>query len=272
MRYMNGKKITQGNSLETELSGIFFQTADGVLYIFSRNGVLLATALNENHADSAFDIGPFSLQCGPFGWILSEDQEAPYLIFDRSKAINLSTWKPISPLPENLLHEYTCNAKSEYHYETDSFEFGEYRIAHKGNFGYSCCKNGKRLWDFKGQAYLFTDIVRWENRVFFGTAGHGGYFYVLDLDSGKALLSEKTGGTVYIVQKDNLCYLLSNRRKKAVLLCIDLTNGNILQELDLPGRSTVQSPLQLVGNQLHAITFDYSKGRLNGAFWNCIDL
>jgi hypothetical protein len=204
----------------------------------------------------------------PSSWRLVEVSDVPYLVFDDTMGLNLSSEQWLEPLPDALHAAYQKHVMPEKHLVEDAFEFGDYRITHKGQMGYSCARQGEHIWDFQGRAYLYTDINRWQNRVFFGTAGHGGYFYALELDSGKPVAAIRTGGTCCIVQQENRCYFL-RYDKKTELLCLDLDNGEITDSVILPGQ-TNYSRLQLLDGRLHMITFQYRKDRLQQAIWNIV--
>ena len=172
---------------------------------------------------------------------------------------------------DSLKEVFKVLQKPEKYYEEASFTFGEYCISRKGSFGYRCTLDRKILWDFQGQGYLYTDICVLKNRAFFGTAGQGGYFYILDLQTGEPLAKIKTGGTASIVTAGNCCYVLSSG-KTARLMCVSLADGSILGETVLPGKSNAYSRLDLVDGKIHAITFLYKNRFLQQAVWNCIAL
>ena len=180
----------------------------------------------------------------------------------------------LSYVSEKIQQILAASVRPEHYFETHAFAFDEYCISHRGHCGYCCTKDGKEIWDFLGKAYLYTEIFRWKNRVFFGTAGYGGYFYVLDIDTGEVLIAVKTGGTASIAQKDNLCYFSSksNKRNTSKILCVDLQDVRIVDEIEVHGEVTPESKLQIIGSQIHAVTFVQRNGRCINAIWNVVEM
>lgn len=221
------------------------------------------------HTD--IDNMPLSL---PRKWMLLEHENNPFLFVAPNNAINLKTNNRLACISTELRTAYTAQIRPETYLVDHSFCFDDYQISHKGDWGYLCTKGNTKLWDFMGKAYLYTDIYRWQNRIFFGTGGHGGYFYVLDLDDGSVLLSINTGGTSSIVQLDNLCFVTCKEEKRSCskVLSIDLRDGHVQQELDIYGNTTKDSKLQLLDDQLQIVTFEYRKNKLQNAIWSTISI
>lgn len=265
------KAINSHNPWEPNYNGCFYATTDDVLFLYEDWNDLCALPRSKDTADVIYSSSSESCLELPYSWIMVDEADTSYLFFAQDRAIDLSIMTVTNDLPNPVLSKYRAKIKPQAYYEESPFYFGEYCISHKGMSGYICTKNGNPIWEFKGQAYLYTDIQRWNNCVYFGTAGKGGYVYILDIDTGEALAKIKTGGTSSIVRFKNLCYFLGNN-KKATLFCVDLTNGNIVQEIALPGKATTYSRVQLIDNHIHVITFEYKGNTLKNAVWSCIVL
>ena len=91
-----------------------------------------------------------------------------------------------------------------------------------------------------------------------------------DIPISEKIADIKTGGTVSFVQQNNLCYFLVND-PNAKLVCLDVLTGRIVDEVLLGGKNT-HSPLQLVGNQLHTVTFYFKNRILQKAIWHCVTI
>ena len=95
---------------------------------------------------------------------------------------------------------------------------------------------------------------------------------MLDIHTGAALVSIKTGGTASIARSGDVCYVASKvQRNRSKLLCIDLWTGKILEELDLEGEVNECSRLQLLDGQIHVVTFLYDGNHLRRAIWNVVN-
>lgn len=155
---------------------------------------------------------------------------------------------------------------------SEIYYYSDHMILHDGQWNYVCKRNHETVWTFKGYAWRYTGIEREGDNIYFGTAGHGGYFYLLNLYTGQPLLKLKTGGTVNIyARRGNRLYLLQ-QEKKAYLVCVDLEDGRILERLELPGKATMNSAIKLVEDTIHCVTFTYRKsGAVEAALWNRVD-
>ena len=185
------------------------------------------------------------------------------------------------PEGENLeLPRYWANASKFFaptvlmHHPSihEIYYYSEHVIRHTGPCSYVCEKDNERVWTFQSDAERQTCIERYGDSIYFGTAGRGGYFYLLNLYTGRPLLELKTGGTVNIYASWNNRLYLLQQEKKAYLVCIDLDDGTILERMELPGKATRNSAVRLLGDTVHAVTFAYDKnGSLEGALWNRVD-
>lgn len=148
---------------------------------------------------------------------------------------------------------------TEHHKDEEIYHYGGYTISHKSQWSYVCKRQGEEVWTFRCHSWRYSDIYEWNDSIYFGTAGGGGYFYLLDLHTGKPILSLKTGATVYIPRRENRVYLFQREKTKTYIVCVDLNDGAILDRMELPGKHTEGSMLRLIGNTLHAVTFFYTK-------------
>ena len=120
------------------------------------------------------------------------------------------------------------------HFELDDFVFGEYTISHYGQWGYMCKKNEKLLWKKSLKGYLYTDIIVNQSNIVFGTAGQGGHFYSLNIDTGEIVFDFNTKGTSVFYQVNNSFYFCSTDNKSTQILRIDYS-GNILEKIEIEG-------------------------------------
>lgn len=156
---------------------------------------------------------------------------------------------------------------------TEIYYFDDLSISHKSEWSYVCRRGDAEVWSFKGYAWRYTNIERYGDNIYFGTAGQGGYFYLLKLETGEPLLKLKTGGSVNIyARRDNRLYLLQ-QEKKAYLVCIDLNDGAILDRLELPGTVKDECAVKLIDGTVHAVTLFYRKDRsFSHACWHRIEV
>ena len=138
----------------------------------------------------------------------------------------------------------------------------EYQVRHKGEWGYICQKDGQDIWTFGGRGYLYTDMQREGDNLYFGTAGAGGYFYILNIHTGVPILSLRTGGTTVIQRRGSHAYLYTGvGQRKSQLICVDLISGNILDEMELPGIASDVRVLGLWEDCIYTMTFEYKSKR-----------
>ena len=271
MHIVWSKCIKSSNLWEPEYFGVFYKLNNEITYFFKEYDNVFALSEKNNEPRiiySCFNGVRLSL---PRKWTIVENNDNVFLLFSENQGFDLKKNEFSYHIPVQMQSAYNSFVRPEEYYVEAAYDLGEYRIEHKGNCGYVCKAKGIPIWEFRGRAYLYTDMVQWNNRVFFGTAGNGGYFYVLDLESGQNLVSIKTGGTRSFVQLGNLCYILSNE-KNAKLLSIDLSSGRTICHCDLPGTATTNSKIAIVDNLIQTITYDIAGKRTKSAIWSCIEL
>ena len=143
-----------------------------------------------------------------------------------------------------------------------SYRFGEYTVSQNQRSGFRCRRGDAPVWRFSAQGYLYTDIVRSperEDAIVFGTDGHGGHFYMLDLATGKPICDLNTRGTNHYVCTEGSFYLLS-REQRSKLLRVSAYDGSVTEELLLEGKINTSSRILRDGDDLLATTFRYKAG------------
>ena len=240
MKLTESMAIQHENPWEPELDGLFINRDGAVKFCYKENRSVVAQYL-----DGTREI-----------WYTAPEGERLELPYDWTGAAKgvppmLRTWQPS---------------------EKEIYDFDGYEISHTSQWSYVCKKAGEEVWKFKGYAWRFTAIEQYGDNIYFGTAGQGGYFYLLDLHTGEPLLKLKTGGTVYLsARRENRLYLLQQDRK-AHLVCIDLEDGTILERLELPGKVNQHSAIRLIGDTVHCVTFRYQGGPVKEALWNRVEV
>ena len=263
------------------LEGFFFRKSDQCFFLYE--GQNAVTVLEQNAAtpmDIIIDF-PVRSRYGLYDdesqshltttaeWLLFEEHDPPYLMLNATVGIDLLHMKPCDVLPLAAT-EYYLRQKRTPENGGVLLQTGEFVVRAKGERSYVCERDGAMQWKFSGPAYLYTPMVRFQDSLIFGTAGNGGHFYVLSIKTGEKIADIKTGGTVAFVQQKNLCYFLVNE-PNAKLVCLDVLNGQIVDEVPLGGKN-YHSPLQLIGNQLHTVTFYFKDRMLKNAVWHCVTL
>ena len=240
MRLIESVTIQHENPWEPELDGLFLDRNGGVKFCFMEGWSVVAQS--EDGSKEVWYTAPEG-----------ERLELPYHWTGAAKGVSpmLRTWWPS---------------------DTEIYYFEDYTISHTSQWSYICKKAKETVWKFKGYAWRYTTIERFGDNIYFGTAGQGGYFYLLNLHTGEALLKLKTGGTVNIyARRENRLYLLQ-QEKKAYLVCIDLNDGTILERLELPGKAHQDSAIRRIGDTIHCVTFTYKGGSVKEALWNRVEV
>ena len=261
------KELPSDKPWEAEYHGVFFQAKDNISFCYRdfRDLIYIGEPDLSVTKLTGCDFG-LTL---PAEWIITEVKNKRFLLCGKDKAFELTPVPVQCAYDSELKNAYRSQYISPIHYSIDSYTFGNYVIEHSGEWGYLCKEGNQTLWKFSGRGYLYTDIYRVGNNIFFGTAGQGGYFYILDIRTGIPILSLKTGGTTQIEQNGYHCYILT-RFPKTSLLCIDLLTGDIVDSQELPGTANDYGRLRFHGGQIYAVTFQYKKGRLQNALMTCV--
>lgn len=240
MRLIESVRIQHENPWEPDLDGLFIKRDGYVKFCYREGNCVVVQSLGGEREI----------------WYRAPEGERLELPGDWTGAAKgvppmLRTWRPTD--------------KEVYYYDG-------YAISHTSQWSYVCKRSREEVWTFKGYAWRYTKIEQYGDNIYFGTAGQGGYFYLLNLHTGEPLLKLKTGGTVHMyARRENKLYLLQ-QEKKAYLVCIDLKDGSILGRLELPGKANVHSPIKLIGDTIHAVTFTYKGGPVKEALWNRVEV
>lgn len=271
MNVLWNKQVEISDLWTPDCFGLFSKEKKKVTFFFKNRNNLLSIS-EENTKPQLL----YSCSCNetlplPLKWAVVETPNSAFVLVSDDRGYNLKSNEFSYDVPTQLRMAYNQHLRPAKYYEEAPQHLGELTILHKGNCGYICKRDNSKLWEFTGRAYLYTDMMRWKDRLFFGTGGYGGYFYVLDIHNGLPLVSIKTGGTRCIVQVDNLCYILKNENN-AQLLCIDLFDGRTVSQCELPGVATLDSRITMIDNHIHAITFHISRSKLDGFTWSCVKI
>jgi outer membrane protein assembly factor BamB len=116
----------------------------------------------------------------------------------------------------------------------DDFIFGEYTISHHGEWGYACKKNDQLLWKKSLKGYLYTEIILDRGNIVFGTAGQGGHFYSLNINTGEIVFDFNTRGTSIFFDVNNNYYFCATDKKNTQIYRID-HDGNVLETIEIEG-------------------------------------
>lgn len=195
----------------------------------------------------------------PPRWFVSA-QDPNCLICGEDCGLNLQT---LQRADADVRQEYRDKGEfGGYDIPPLSFRFGDYVVSHNQRSGFCCRRGDAPVWRFSAQGYLYTDVVRSperEDAIVFGTDGHGGHFYMLELATGKPICDLNTRGTNHYVCTEGSFYLLS-REKQSKLLRVSARDGSVMEELLLEGRVNTCSRILRDGDYLLATTFRYKAG------------
>ncbi len=251
-----------------ELSGLFYQQGSQTIFFFAHENQVHMLRESDRYSQPIFKMAQGQMTL-PASWYIFQNNGHSYLLLRESIGIDLSRFSCCPNLPTEAVAYYRKQKKDPLR-QGVLWQDDGYCIKAKGQSSYVCEVGGQSIWSFAGQAYLYTPIIRCENNICFGTAGKGGWVYIISLHSGEVVTKVKTGGTVSLIQVGRRCYFVANS-PSAKLLCVDLITGETLQELILGGKIDY-SPLQLVENTLHTITYDGKNSIVAKALWHCISI
>ena len=185
--------------------------------------------------------------------------------------LNLNTFSFCDNIPQDYVDQYHFRERWwGNHLMQDDFVFDEYTISHWGQWGYVCKKNGKIVWKFRGQGFLYTDIVQYGDFIAFGTDGQGGHFYIICLSTGDVLCDINTHGTNQYARKEKTVYLLVGGKQSRVV-AVSLDTGEILDGVDLEEQITSCSRIYLWNDRLYIVAFRNEKRAPYEAVMLCID-
>lgn len=261
--------LTNQNYSEPEFQGLFRVTNGSIMFYYKDGNDLVYIG------DPGWSINKVSVSNAilplPRHWLGVEQQGESFLLCGEEISFRLSATPSPCQYDGALRQCYTAQRTPVYHYENDSFNFEEFIIEHVGEFGYVCKKDGKICWSFTGRGYLYTEMYNIQNSMYFGTAGRGGYLYIINIETGEPILSLNTGGTTQILTVQEKCFV-AVRHPKNSLLCIDLITGRIVDGIDVPGAVNNYSRLHFCDNKIYLTTFQYRSRRLQNALLSCISV
>ena len=248
-------------TIKWDIYGKFFLCSPLNCFLYKRNMNLeLLSFSNEGHIlrQQTFQNCEPDI---PAYWQTSK-ADSNVIICGKSLVFYKDTLTPSCSPSKKIMEEYRANP---YHLTDDPFLFGNYRIDHKGHFGFRCTEvqSGNKIWETTLNGYLYHDVVFFPetNSILFCTAGHGGGVYSIDIEIGKKLFEVKTGGTrdIVIYKNTGYCYRLG---KSGSLLEFDIRSGNVTKEHPLH-EVDLHSPLQAINN---SILCTISRKTKNGVF------
>ncbi len=215
------------------------------------------------------------------GTIVKENQNLKYYFFS-----SLADWSEIildsetgeqigckTDLAAVLENEriYSTRKPPE-HYVCDDFVFNEYIISHHGEWGYVCTKNNRVLWERALKGYLYTDIIKNNDKIAFGTSGYGGHFYSLNIDSGEIIFDFNTKGTSTFFCENDSFYFASRNKKSTDIYRIDF-DGNVLDTVELEGiYYDTYCPISMCDQSMYIVTLVEGKEGNLTPILNRIDL
>ena len=260
------EKFTGENIWEPNFRGHLIKWNNQPIFMFRKERQLAGIVIGPNGMSNAMILTPNVSVAIPRNWMFFEN----YLMCDEKCCIDLNSMQKCKEIPKNVQLEFFDKAvKNEKHFINDAYVFGEYTISHRGEFGYQCKHNSDVVWNFTGQGYLHTDILRFDNCIVFGTDGRGGHFYILELSSGKILCDINTHGTNHYAFENDTFYILS-QEKQSVVKSISIRSGIIIDEISLKGKIDSNSRILQYKKNILTTTFQYSAGVPKSVLFNFI--
>lgn len=110
--------------------------------------------------------------------------------------------------------------------------------------------SGETVWTLRLTAYLYTEIEEKNGVLFFGTAGKGGRFYGVRLDSGKVLCNIDTGGTTCYAWSDDRVFMKARRGN---LMAVDPFGGTVKHLMKRQHKLCDNSPVSICGDRLYTM-------------------
>lgn len=143
-------------------------------------------------------------------------------------------------ISDNNFNHEGFHVKSQYNF-TDKY------ITYNQRSTIECfSKNSnKLLWKQNIKAYLYTDITIKDHFIFFGTAGKGGAFYTININTGEILVEFNNGdASEYSWNEENIII----RDKKGNLVKLNSRTGEIINVLKLKEKIHFNCPILVNGN------------------------
>ena len=177
--------------------------------------------------------------------------ERLFILIEYYKLDNIFITNKVFEITENELIElsFCCIPQKRIFNDAKVYSFGDKEVFMQSPFMMSCRdkQNQKTLWKYKLSAYLYTEVEEYNDILYFGTAGKGGYFYGVSLNNGQTVFSYNTGQTVHFVRSGK-GIIISDKKQKPML--INALTGEIIHSLDI-GKYTIDYEQQMLWYKEH---------------------
>ena len=172
--------------------------------------------------------------------------ERLFILIEYYKLDNIFVTNKVFEITENEVIElsFCCIPQKRIFNDAKVYSFGDKEVFMQSPFMMSCRdkQNQKTLWKYKLSAYLYTEVEEYNDILYFGTAGKGGYFYGVSLNNGQTVFSYNTGQTVHFVRSGK-GIIISDKKQKPML--INALTGEIIHSLDI-GKYTIDYEQQML--------------------------
>ena len=172
--------------------------------------------------------------------------EQLFILIEYYKLDNIFVTNKVFEITENEVIEqsFCCIPQKRIFNDAKVYFFGDKEVFMQSPFMMSCRdkQNQKTLWKYKLSAYLYTQVEEYNDILYFGTAGKGGYFYGVSLNNGQTVFSYNTGQTVHFVRSGERI-IISDKKQKPML--INALTGEIIHSLDI-GKYTIDYEQQML--------------------------
>ena len=172
--------------------------------------------------------------------------ERLFILIEYYKLDNIFVTNKVFEITENEVIElsFCCIPQKRIFNDAKVYSFGDKEVFMQSPFMMSCRdkQNQKTLWKYKLSAYLYTQVEEYNDILYFGTAGKGGYFYGVSLNNGQTVFSYNTGQTVHFVRSGK-GIIISDKKQKPML--INALTGEIIHSLDI-GKYTIDYEQQML--------------------------
>jgi len=172
--------------------------------------------------------------------------ERLFILIEYYKLDNIFVTNKVFEITENEVIEqsFCCIPQKRIFNDAKVYSFGDKEVFMQSPFMMSCRdkQNQKTLWKYKLSAYLYTQVEEYNDILYFGTAGKGGYFYGVSLNNGQTVFSYNTGQTVHFVRSGE-GIIISDKKQKPML--INALTGEIIHSLDI-GKYTIDYEQQML--------------------------
>ena len=172
--------------------------------------------------------------------------ERLFILIEYYKLDNIFVTNKVFEITENEVIEqsFCCIPQKRIFNDAKVYSFGDKEVFMQSPFMMSCRdkQNQKTLWKYKLSAYLYTEVENYNDILYFGTAGKGGYFYGVSLNNGQTVFSYNTGQTVHFVRSGE-GIIISDKKQKPML--INALTGEIIHSLDI-GKYTINYEQQML--------------------------